>query len=135
FHDGWVRTCDLGYLDGPRRVCYVTRIGDVLRLGGFLTSPQEIEAVLEEHPAVQGAQVVGANFGREPAAVAFVVPTAGTGVDENGLREWCRTRLAGYKLPRRFVGVTEFPTTASANGTKIQRAKLRAMAQEIAAGT
>jgi len=135
FHDGWFRTGDLGYLDGPRRFCYVTRIGDVLRLGGFLTSPQEIESVLEEHPGVQGAQVVGANFGREPAAVAFVIPAAQAGVDEQGLHAWCRARLAGYKVPRRFVAVAAFPTTASANGTKIQRAKLRAMAQEIAAGT
>lgn len=134
FHDGWFRTGDLGYLDGPRRFCYVTRIGDVLRLGGFLTSPQEIESVLEEHPDVQGVQVVGANFGREPAAVAFVIPAAQGQLDEQGLRDWCRVRLAGYKVPRRFVAVAEFPTTPSANGTKIQRAKLRAMAQDIAAG-
>jgi fatty-acyl-CoA synthase len=133
FHDGWFRTGDLGYLDGPRRFCYVTRIGDVLRLGGFLTSPQEIESVLEAHPAVQGAQVVGASFGRESAAVAFVIPAAPAAVDEHGLREWCRKRLAGYKVPRHFVAVAEFPTTASANGTKIQRAKLRAMAEAIAA--
>ncbi len=135
FHDGWFRTGDLGYLDGPGRFCYVTRIGDVLRLGGFLTSPEEIESVLEEHPAVQGAQVVGATFGRDAAAVAFVVPATAGDLDEDALREWCRARLAGYKLPRRFVAVAAFPTTASANGTKIQRAKLRAMAQDIAAGT
>lgn len=133
FHDGWFRTGDLGYLDGPRRFCYVTRIGDVLRLGGFLTSPQEIEAVLEEHPAVDGAQVVGANFEREPGAVAFIVPADGAAFDEEALRAWCRARLAGYKVPRRFVAIDAFPTTASANGTKIQRAKLRAMASELAA--
>ncbi len=132
FRDGWFRTGDLGYLDGPRRFCYVTRIGDVLRLGGFLTSPQEIEAVLEEHPAVQGAQVVGASFGRDAAAVAFVVPAAGAALDETALRDWCKSRLAGYKVPRRFIAIEAFPTTASANGTKIQRAKLRAMAKDIA---
>lgn len=133
FHDGWFRTGDLGYLDGPRRFCYVTRIGDVLRLGGFLTSPQEIEAVLETHPAVEGAQVVGATFGREPVAVAYVVAAAGSALDEAALREWCKARLAGYKVPRRFIAIDAFPTTASANGTKIQRAKLRAMAGELAA--
>lgn len=133
FHDGWFRTGDLGYLDGPRRFCYVTRIGDVLRLGGFLTSPQEIESVLEEHPAVDGAQVVGAVEGRDPVAVAFVLPADGAAVDEAALRAWCRERLAGYKVPRRFVGVAAFPTTPSANGTKIQRAKLREMAARLLA--
>jgi len=130
---GWFRTGDLGYLDGPRRFCYVTRIGDVLRLGGFLTSPQEIEAVLEEHPAVQGAQVVGATLAREPVAVAFVVPADGQAIDEAALRDWCKARLAGYKIPRRFVEVGGFPTTQSANGTKIQRAKLREMAAAVVA--
>lgn len=130
---GWFRTGDLGYLDGHRRFCYVTRIGDVLRLGGFLTSPQEIEAVLEEHPAVQGAQVVGATLASEPVAIAFVVPAMGQAVDEAALREWCKARLAGYKIPRRFVEVAEFPTTPSANGTKIQRAKLREMAAALVA--
>jgi fatty-acyl-CoA synthase len=130
---GWFRTGDLGYLDGPRRFCYVTRMGDVLRLGGFLTSPQEIEAVLEEHPAVQGAQVVGATLAREPVAVAFVVPVAGQALDEAALSAWCKARLAGYKIPRRFVDVAEFPTTPSANGTKIQRAKLREMAAALVA--
>ena len=133
FHDGWFRTGDLGYLDGPRRFCFVSRIGDVLRLGGFLTSPQEIEAVLEAHPAVQGAQVVGATFGRTPAAVAYLVLRPGAVLDEAALHAWCQARLAGYKLPRRFVAIDAFPTTPSANGTKIQRARLRAMAAELAA--
>lgn len=128
FHDGWLRTGDLGYLDGPRRFCYVTRIGDVLRLGGFLTSPQEIEAVLETHPAVLGAQVVGATVSQEPVAIAFIVTPDGAAVDTVALRDWCKARLAGYKVPRRFVAIEAFPTTASANGTKIQRAKLREMA-------
>jgi len=128
FHDGWLRTGDLGYLDGPRRFCYVARIGDVLRLGGFLTSPQEIEAVLETHPAVLGAQVVGATVSQEPVAIAFIVTPDGAAVDTVALRDWCKARLAGYKVPRRFVAIEAFPTTASANGTKIQRAKLREMA-------
>ena len=134
FHDGWFRTGDLGYLDGPRRFCYVSRMGDVLRLGGFLTSPQEIESVLEAHPAVQAAQVVGAIFAREPVAVAFIVPASGAEVDEVVLHDWCNARLAGYKVPRRFVPIDAFPTTPSANGTKIQRARLRAMAGELASG-
>ena len=131
--DGWFRTGDLGYLETDGRFCYVTRMGDVLRLGGFLTSPQEIEAVLESHPSVLGAQVVGITLGREPVAIAFVTLLAGPPVAETALRDWCRTQLAGYKLPRRIFTLAAFPTTASANGTKIQRAKLRALAMTLTA--
>ena len=129
--DGWFRTGDLGYLEADGRFCYVTRMGDVLRLGGFLTSPQEIEAVLESHPSVLGAQVVGITLGREPVAIGFVTLLAEPPVAETTLREWCRTQLAGYKLPRRIFTLEAFPTTASANGTKIQRAKLRELAMTL----
>ena len=128
--DGWFRTGDLAYREADGRFCYVTRMGDVLRLGGFLVSPQEIEAVLEGHPDVAGAQIVGATLGTEPVAVAFVIASGTQAPNEQSVREFCKSRLAGYKVPRRIFVVPEFPTTASANGTKIQRAKLREMAQQ-----
>ncbi len=128
--DGWFRSGDLGYLEADGRFCYLTRIGDVLRLGGFLTSPQEIEAVLEAAPAVAGAQVVGIDLNGEPVAVGFVIVRDRADIREDELREWCRSRLAGYKVPRRIFSIDEFPTTQSANGTKIQRTKLRQLAIE-----
>jgi len=128
--DGWFRSGDLGYLEADGRFCYLTRIGDVLRLGGFLTSPQEIEAVLEAAPAVAGAQVVGINLNGEPVAVGFVIASGQPAFDEDALREWCRARLASYKVPRRIFSIDEFPTTPSANGTKIQRTRLRQLAIE-----
>jgi fatty-acyl-CoA synthase len=128
--DGWFRSGDLGYLETDGRFCYLTRIGDVLRLGGFLTSPQEIEAVLEAAPAVAGAQVVGIDLNGEPVAVGFVIVRDRADIREDELREWCRSRLAGYKVPRRIFSIDEFPTTQSANGTKIQRTKLRQLAIE-----
>ena len=130
--DGWFRTGDLAYREADGRFCYVTRMGDVLRLGGFLVSPQEIEAVLEEHPDIAGVQVVGVTLDREPVAVAFVLASGGHAPDEQSVRDFCKARLAGYKEPRRVLAVADFPTTQSANGTKIQRAKLRAMAQQLA---
>ena len=128
--DGWFRSGDLGYLEADGRFCYLTRIGDVLRLGGFLTSPQEIEAVLEAAPTVAGAQVVGVNLNGEPVAVGFVIASDQAVFREDELREWCRSRLASYKVPRRIFRIDAFPTTPSANGTKIQRTKLRDLAIE-----
>jgi fatty-acyl-CoA synthase len=128
--DGFLKTGDLGYMEPDGRFCYVTRMGDVLRLGGFLTGPQEIEAVLDRYPDVTGSQVVGINIDQQPVAVAFVIPRQGAEIVEADLQAFCRRQLAGYKVPRRIFPVEAFPTTLSANGTKIQRNKLREMALE-----
>jgi fatty-acyl-CoA synthase len=129
--DGWLRTGDLAYTlqDGSFR--YVARAGDALRLGGFLTSPAEIEAYIEKHPAISGVQVVGAKTAAKATCVAFVMMREGEAFDEAALRAFCAQGLARYKLPERFVPLEEFPVTRSGNGTKIQRAVLRRMAQEV----
>ncbi|HYF06985.1 MAG TPA: AMP-binding protein [Acetobacteraceae bacterium] len=132
--DGWLRTGDLAYTlpDGSFR--YVARAGDALRLGGFLTSPAEIEAHIERHPAVAGVQVVGATSATRPCAVAFVLLHPGAAFDEAAMRSWCAEGLARYKVPARIVPLEEFPVTRSGNGTKIQRAALRRMAQALFEG-
>lgn len=128
--DGWLRTGDLCCTleDGSFR--YIARAGDALRLSGFLTSPAEIEAYLEKHPSVGAVQVVGAQSAAKACCVAFIQPREGMEIDEAELREFCREGLARYKIPERFIALDEFPVTRSGNGTKIQRAALRRMAQE-----
>ena len=128
--DGFVRSGDLGYLTGDGGFVYLARMGDAMRLGGFLVSPVEIESHLNEHPAVSGAQVVGVETGRGPRPVAFVTLASTGGIDEEALRNHCGRSLAKFKVPHRIFAVDEFPTTTSANGTKIRRAELRHMAQE-----
>ena len=128
--DGFVRSGDLGRLTGDGGFVYLGRMGDAMRLGGFLVSPAEIEGHLNEHPAVRGAQVVGVDTEGGARPVAFVVPDRGGGFDEEALREHCARSLARFKTPARIFAVEEFPTTQSANGTKIRRAELRRMAEE-----
>lgn len=128
--DGFVRSGDLGYLTDDGGFTYLGRMGDAMRLGGFLVSPAEIEGHLNEHPAVRGAQVVGVDTEGGPRPVAFVVPDRGAGFDEEALRDHCGRSLARFKTPARIFAVDEFPTTKSANGTKIRRAELRRMAEE-----
>lgn len=129
--DGWLRTGDLACTIADGSFRYITRAGDALRLGGFLTSPAEIEAHMEAHPALRGVQVVGANTGARPCAVAFVLLRDGAAFDEAAMRAWCAEGLARYKVPERIVPLAEFPVTLSGNGTKIQRAVLRRMAQDL----
>ena len=129
--DGFLRTGDLGQLTDDGRFLYLQRMGDVLRLGGFLVSPAEIENHLIGHDSVADSQVVGIKT-RDGAirAVGFVILAAGAEFDEAALRQHCLDSLARFKAPIRIFAVDEFPTTQSANGTKIQRAALRRMAEE-----
>jgi fatty-acyl-CoA synthase len=124
--DGWFRTGDLAEPHGERTFEYLSRMGDVLRLGGFLVAPAEIEAVLIGIDGVEAAEVVAVDRPTGARPVAFVI--APDGIDEAGAIDRCRERLARYKVPIRVLTVDEFPTTQSANGTKIQKVKLRELA-------
>jgi fatty-acyl-CoA synthase len=128
---GWFRTGDLAEPDGDRGFEFIARMGDVLRLGGFLVSPTEIEAVLLDVSQVAAAQVVAVDMPNGARPVGFVVLNDGprsTGAehfDETAIIERCREQLARYKVPVRVFVVDEFPTTPGPNGTKVQKAKLR----------
>jgi fatty-acyl-CoA synthase len=104
-------------------------MGDTLRLGGFLTSPADIEDTLLAHPAVAAAQVVGVDTPAGTRAFAFVIARAGAAAREADLLAHCAARIARYKVPVRVVEVDAFPVTPGSNGTKIQKAKLRDMAR------
>jgi fatty-acyl-CoA synthase len=60
--------------------------------------------------------------------VAFVLPKNGGGVDEAALIAHCKNQIANYKVPHHVLPISAFPFTPSANGNKIQKAKLREMA-------
>lgn len=128
--DGWLRTGDLGTMEPDGRMTYLSRMGDMLRLAGFLVSPAEIEAELERDQSVLQAQVVGIHTARGQKAFAFVRLVPGAVLDEAGLRARCRARLADYKAPVRVAALDAFPVTESPNAVKIQRHRLRALAQE-----
>ncbi|HEX3501372.1 MAG TPA: AMP-binding protein [Stellaceae bacterium] len=127
--DGWVRSGDLGHRLADGSFVFETRMGDVLRLGGYLVAPSEIEAHLGRHAAIDGCQVVGVADAGGLQSVAFVTLRAGAAFDEPALRRFCSDGLARFKVPVRIFALDSFPTTTSANGTKVQRAKLREMAQ------
>jgi fatty-acyl-CoA synthase len=131
--DGFFRTGDLAASAAPGFV-FKSRIGDSLRLGGFLVNPEEIEAFLQTLPGVGEAQVVAAEADGERVAVAFIRPAADAVPDEDAILAACRGSLARYKQPARVLVVEAFPVTESPNGVKIQRAKLREMANAALRG-
>lgn len=128
--DGFLKTGDLGLTHPDGRFTFLTRMGDVLRLAGFLVSPLEIETHLQGHATVEAAQVVALTRAEGVRAVAFVVLRPGASFDQDALLAHCRAGLANYKVPLAVFAVEDFPRTPSANGAKIQRNRLREMAAE-----
>jgi fatty-acyl-CoA synthase len=131
--DGFFRTGDIGRLRGDGAFVYETRAGDAMRLGGFLVAPGEIEDELKSCPGVADAQVVAVDLKGQARCVAFVIHAQEPHHEpprQEALITRLRERLAGYKVPARIYVVEAFPVTDSANGIKIQRARLRAMAMD-----
>ena len=127
--DGWYRSGDLGYTQADGRFVYLTRMGDSLRLGGFLVSPLEIEGVVQEVEGVEACQVVGVTDGKALKPVGFVTLKPGAALDEAAVLTHVSARLARYKVPVRLFAIDAFPVTEGTNATKIQKHKLRDLAQ------
>jgi acyl-coenzyme A synthetase/AMP-(fatty) acid ligase len=96
-----------------------------------MVAPGEIEAFLMAHPAVSQAFVVGMPDPKaNEVAVAYVILKDGARLDEGGLIDFCRGKIASYKIPRGVRFVKDVPRTPSPHGEKVQRVKLKAMARE-----
>ncbi len=126
--DGWLRTGDLALRTADDYYRITGRIKDMIIRGGENIYPREIEEFLYTHPAVADAQVVGLpdeRFGEEVAA--WVRLTPGAALTEDEVRDYCRRRIAHYKVPRYVVFVEEYPTTVTG---KVQKYRLREMGIE-----
>lgn len=131
--DGYFKTGDLGYCVSDRQFVFQTRMGDSFRLSGFLVNPAEIEQVVETLPGVKACQVVGATLGTKILPVAFVILQPGASAQPESWTAECKRRMAGFKVPVRFEVLTEFPSITSANAVKIQKHKMREMADRLLA--
>jgi benzoate-CoA ligase family protein len=127
--DCWINTGDIFLRDADGYYVYCGRSDDMLKVSGTWCSPFEIEAVLNEHPGVREAAVVG-----RADADGLMKPEAWIVIDENRadpariegeLVQHCKIKLAPYKYPRWFHFIPELPKTATG---KIQRFKLRTVA-------
>src|SRR5271155_17857 len=121
--DGWLHTGDLGSLDEHGYCRVQGRQKDMIIRGGENIYPREIEDVLHDHALVSAVSVVGVpdkDWGE--VLVAFVQVKAGEAIDEHELMEFCRSRLASFKVPRIWKFVEQFPQTTSG---KIQKFVLR----------
>jgi oxalate---CoA ligase len=127
FTDGWFRTGDIGVIDSDGYLALTGRIKELINRGGEKISPEEVEAVLLEYPAVAEAAVFGVpdpKYGEEVAAAVVLQDNC----DAGELQKFCRERLADFKVPK-FIHITSaLPKNAMG---KIQRRGVAARFKEF----
>lgn len=120
--DGWLHTGDLGSLDQNGRIMFHGRLKDMLKVGGENVAAAEIEQFINAHPAVQLCQVVAVPHERyQEVPAAFVELKPGATLSEQEVIDFCRGRIASFKVPRHVRFVDTWPMSTS----KIQKFKLR----------
>lgn len=131
--DGWLRTGDIGMIDGDGYVFVLDRAKDMIISGGENIYPAEVENVLFGHPDIAEVAVFGApseRWGEEP--VAAVVMRERRTPDADALAAWCDGKIARFKIPKRYHVVAELPRNA---GNKVLRRELRATFSPKAGGS
>ncbi len=125
---GWMHTGDLATMDAAGYVNIVGRIKDMIIRGGENIYPREIEEYLFTHPDIVDAQVVGVpdpKFGEQ--VVAWIQVRPGATLTDEDVRDFCRGRIAHYKVPAYIAFIDEYPMTVTG---KVQKFRLRDMAIE-----
>lgn len=127
--EGWMHSGDQAVMDEQGYVRITGRLKDLIIRGGENISPREVEGVLETHPAVSEAQVVGIpshRYGEE--VMGWIKFRPGLNAAEAELTAYCKERLASFKVPKFWRFVDAYPMTVTG---KIQKYRLREMAIEL----
>jgi crotonobetaine/carnitine-CoA ligase len=119
FDGGWLHSGDLGSFDASGNLYFHGRRGDMIKRAGENISVQEVESVLVSHPGVADVAVVGIDDPvRDQAVKAFIVRRDGHRPSEDELRDFCRERLAYFKVPEFVAFVPVLPRNASGKISK-----------------
>lgn len=113
--DGWLHSGDIGVIDEQGYLHYLGRRKEMIKVKGMSVFPGEIEALLGQHPAVAGSGVVprpDEERGQVPVAFVLLKAEAGGGITAAAVEDWCRERMAGFKVPEVRI-VAELPMTAT----------------------
>jgi fatty-acyl-CoA synthase len=127
FSDGWLRTGDVGVIGTDGYLALLGRIKESYRCGGEMVIPLEIEELVNQHPGVAQALVVGVPDPKMgEVGCLCVIPNSAGNPDPQALINFCATRLARFKVPRHviFIEACEVPTTATGRPQKFKLAEL-----------
>jgi len=124
FRNGFFLTGDLGWMDADGYLWFVARKKDVIRRRGENISGAEIDLVAGDHPEVVEAAAIGvpAELGEDEVLLAVVKKTGST-LTEHALAQWCRARLAPFKVPRYVLFVDALPHTPTHRIAKFEMRK------------
>jgi len=127
--NGYLHSGDLGIMDENGNYRITGRIKDMIIRGGENIYPREIEEFLYHLPGVRDVQVAGVpskKYGEEVGA--FIIAEEGAALTEDVVRDYCRGKIARYKIPKYVFFVKEYPLTGSG---KIQKFKLRELSLKL----
>ncbi|MEP4149199.1 MAG: class I adenylate-forming enzyme family protein [Halioglobus sp.] len=108
--DGWLKTGDLVEVLPDGNFRFSARISDMFKSGGYNVYPREVEIALEEHPAISSAAVVGVPdplYGE--VGYAYITAFANDAIDTQQLKQWCKSRVSNYKIPKTIVVLEVMP--------------------------
>jgi long-chain acyl-CoA synthetase len=127
--NGWFRSGDVGLLDEDGYLYIVDRLKDMIITGGENVYSLEVEDVLYTHPDVQECAVIGSpdkEWGE--IVTAFIIPSPDRSIDEKKIKNFLKSRLSAYKVPKLFSIVDDFPRSPAG---KVLKRKLRRPVKKI----
>jgi len=127
--EGWYYTGDMGYVDDKGYLTLVGRYKEMYINGGYNVYPLEVENILVQHPAVAMAAVIGIpDEIKGEIGCAFLMKKPGSEITEEDLKNFCKARMADYKVPSRFIIENILPMTALG---KINKMELKNLAAKL----
>lgn len=129
--DGWLHTGDTAMLREDGNIRFIGRRSEMYKSGGYNVYPREVELALETHEAVVLSAVVSVPDPLyDEVGWAYIVPAPGRQISEKEAADWCKSQLANYKVPKRFIVCAELPLLPVG---KVDKVALKAQARERSA--
>ena len=126
--DGWLHSGDMGLMRQDGHLRFMGRYKEMMKTGGENVDPMEVEAYLLSHPSIHQVAIVGYPDERlSEVGVAFIQLEPGESLTEVDVINYCKGKIATFKIPRYVIFVEDYPMTASG---KIKKVKLKEMALE-----
>ena len=126
--DGWLHSGDMGVMRHDGHLRFMGRFKEMLKTGGENVDPMEVEAYLLNHPSIHQVAIVGYPDERlSEVGVAFIKLQPGDNLTQDDIINYCKGKIATFKIPRYVIFVDDYPMTASG---KIKKVELKEMALE-----